>query len=106
MRVVVVEPPHEMDPVVEAPTLKLVNQTNSLGFRTGRLRVVLRCDRACSGIVSAYAKPKKGKLVRMTGKRVKLKKKGNLVVNFQVKGKNLALLRKTGTTLLFRARAG
>ena len=95
-----------MDPVIEAPTLKLVNQTNSLGFRTGKLRVVLRCDRACSGIVSAYAKPKKGERARLAGKRVKLKKKGNLVVNFQVKGKSLALLRKSGTTLVFRARAG
>jgi DNA-binding beta-propeller fold protein YncE len=102
---VIVEAPHaEDEPTVEVPALKLIGKTTIRGLRSGNLRVVVRCDRACSGIVSAYASSK-GKLTRLAGKRIKLKKKGDKVVNLVVTGKNLTLLRKSGTGLVFRARA-
>jgi hypothetical protein len=103
---VIVEAPHaEDEPVVEQVKLTIANQTGYAGFRSGRLRVIVRCTGPCSGSVSAYAKSK-GKLTRLApAKRVKLKRKGSKMVNFRVTGKNLKLLRKTGTTLLFKARA-
>jgi DNA-binding beta-propeller fold protein YncE len=102
---VVVEQPHSGgEPEVVLPALKLIAQTSARGLRSGNLRVVVRCDRACSGTVAAYARVKR-KLYRLAGKRVRLEKAGDKVVVLKVEGKSLRRLNGSGAALVFRARA-